>query len=134
MAEPSATPSTESLEKLLSNPELIRTIGSIMGAPSESSPDAPADDGLSRVLSDPELMAKLPKVVEMLKPMLQSTPASTSTPAESIPTAARPSAPPHSCRDDLLLALKPFLSPERAATIDVILRLGRLGSVLQALK
>ncbi len=139
MAEPTTTPMPEGLEKLLANPDLLRTIGTIMGAPTpEKGQGAPDVDGLSRVLSDPEMMAKLPQIMEMLKPMMQSTSTQESVPTaaqESVPAAAHPVvAPPHNCRDDLLLALKPFLSPERASAIDMLLRLGRLGSVLQTLK
>lgn len=135
MAESNTTPSAEGLEKLLANPDLLRSIGSLMGA--ASSAETPPVDGLSRVLSDPTLMAKLPQVIEMIKPVLQNETPTTPPEApsgESVPTIAHPGAPRRNCRDDLLLALKPFLSPERAAAIDTLLRLGQLGSVLQALK
>lgn len=133
MTEPTdnTAPISENLEKLLSDPTLLRTIGSALGADAAPTSDgadntdtSPAADGLSKVLSDPALMAKLPQVIEILKPMLQST-------ASADTTAPKP---PQSPRDDLLLALKPFLSRERAATVDTILRLARLGNVLQSLK
>lgn len=38
------------------------------------------------------------------------------------------------CRDDLLLALKPFLSPERREAVDSILRISRLGQVLRQIR
>ncbi|MBQ9784149.1 MAG: hypothetical protein IJW29_01475 [Clostridia bacterium] len=136
MAEPNATPTPEGLEKLLSNPDLIRTVGALMGGtPTASDAENPAADGLSRVLSDPELLSKLPQVMEMLKPALQGVAQESTPEAESLPVSALPSVkPPHSHRDDLLLALKPFLSPERAQKVDMLLRLERLGSVLQVLK
>lgn len=120
MAEPTAFPTSDGIEKLLSNPDLLRTV--IGGAGAES-------DGLSRVLSDPALMAKLPAVIEMIKPMM-SAEASTNAPT-TLPTQ-KPL--PHNRRDDLLLALKPFLSTDRAAAVDTLLRLAQLGSILQNLK
>lgn len=135
MAESTPTPTPEGLGKLLSNPELIRKIGTIVGAPSDPVQSTPVSDGLSRVLSDPELMAKLPQIMEMLKPTIQSAPSDAAATSEALPVIApNPIAPPHSHRDHLLLALKPFLSPERAATIDMLLRLERLESVLRTLK
>ncbi|MBQ9773808.1 MAG: hypothetical protein IJW30_04005 [Clostridia bacterium] len=142
MDETTATPSplSEALNRLLANPELLRTVGAMLGTPPTPSGDAaastapaetvaasatPATDGLSAVLSDPALMAKLPQMMETLAPMLQLIPAS---------APVHKDGGSHHCRDDLLLALKPFLSHERAAAVDTILRLSRLGSALQTLK
>lgn len=136
------------LGKLLSNPDLLRNISSVFGTsgtqPSQEPPptmqnqttptgEGSVADGISRVLSNPEMMAKLPNVMKMLAPMMQEH---QSTPlAQAAPAAV--SSPPsgeqnrHSCRNDLLLALKPFLSPERCRAIDMLLGLSRLGDVLQ---
>ncbi len=154
------TPSSpNALQGLLSNPALLQTLAGLMknAAPTTESTLKPAEsaselndasttapvnadmgtqefsDGISRVLSDPAMMAKLPQMIELLKPMLVSSgekgeavPASANTQA-ALPKDVR-------CRNDLLLALKPFLSHERAAAVDAILRLSHLGNVLQTLK
>ena len=126
MADTSLTPPSEGLEKLLASPELLRTIASLTGG--SAAPDKTAEDGLARTLADPALMAKLPEVMAMLRPMMQEN---AHPEAASVPSAPKPQG---THRDELLLALKPFLSPERAAAIDLLLKLGRLGSVLNALK
>ena len=78
------------LGKLLSNPDLLRSISSVVGSsgtvgagnpPSmpvtENSSTAPKGDamadGISRVLANPEMMAKLPDVMKMLAPMVQQS-------------------------------------------------------------
>ena len=136
------------LGSLLSNPDLIRNISSVFGksgdgAGESAQPPPPVNvpflgnseavaDGISRVLSNPEMMAKLPDVMKMLAPMMQQTEGKQGS---SQPSAATPT---HSvgqdrrgCRNDLLIALKPFLSPERCRAIDMLLGLSRLGDALQ---
>ena len=155
--EPSTPPSADAgalLGKLLSNPDLIRNISSMIsnsgegaGTAEQQTPQTSSSqafqgnsqamaEGLSRVLSNPEMMAKLPDVMRMLAPMMQQT----SPPSgESVPTSASAIVSTshnghrdrHACRNDLLLALKPFLSPERCRAIDMLLGLSRLGDVLQ---
>ena len=151
--ESSAPPSADVgalLGKLLSNPDLMRNLSSILGKSGEGTevaeqqvPQSPPSqpplenpqamaDGISRVLSNPEMMAKLPDVMKMLAPMMQQTQSSQSA---SVPASATPShgvgKDRHGCRNDLLLALKPFLSPERCRAVDMLLGLSRLGDVLQ---
>ena len=140
------------LGNLLSNPDLIRNLSSMLGksgeGAAEQTPPSTATnlpplenneaiaDGISRVLSNPEMMAKLPDVMKMLAPMLQQTPPAT---GESVPAIAPAIATPsqkgdrdrRGCRNDLLVALKPFLSPERCRAIDMLLGLSRLGDALQ---
>ena len=137
------------LGKLLSNPDLIRNISSVLaatntGEDAQKTPAPPAvpstvdgetvTDGISRVLANPEMMAKLPDVMKMLAPMMQQA---QSVQGESVPASATPSHggggqhDRRGCRNDLLLALKPFLSPERCRAIDMLLGLSRLGDVLQ---
>ena len=141
------------LNTLLSNPDLIRNISSILGtggtgttaeptspSPSPSAPppvnESAVADGISRVLANPEMMAKLPQVMSMLAPMMQQ--AKPTEQESSVPASAALS-PSHggkeydrrNCRNDLLLALKPFLSPERCRAVDMLLGLSRLGDVLQ---
>ena len=141
---PASVDASALLGKLLSNPELVRNLSSVLGASSasggEPKPSAPANggsenamqEGISRVLSNPEMMAKLPDVMKMLAPMVGQAQASQSASAPATAT------PPHgrehdrkNCRNDLLLALKPFLSPERCRAIDMLLGLSRLGDALQ---
>ena len=149
---PTSVDSGALLGKLLSNPDLIRNISSMLqksgegttqeGTMQEGTPpptnlpplgnNEAVVDGISRVLSNPEMMAKLPDVMKMLAPMMQQT---QSSQGASVPASATPShGGEHDrkgCRNDLLLALKPFLSPERCRAIDMLLGLSRLGDVLQ---
>lgn len=143
---PTSTDSGALLGTLLSNPDLIRNISSMLGGtntgtteqavptPSSTPPlnNETVADGISRVLSNPEMMAKLPDVMKMLAPMMQQT---QSAQGASVPASATPSHggghDRRGCRNDLLLALKPFLSPERCRAIDMLLGLSRLGDVLQ---
>ena len=129
------------LGNLLNNPALLTEIGSMLSAPTETTTSAtPPPDGLSKVLSDPALMAKLPQVMAMLQPMLagNGTRPQACEEDKAVPTCeATPaiSQPPHrNCRDDLLLALKPFLSPARCEAVDTIIRLSKLGAVLKHLQ
>ena len=139
-AHSDASPLSDTLSTLLSNPEMMEKIRSIAGqlssqpaAPVTENPPAlsanalPAD-GLASVLSDPDLMAKLPQMMAVLRPMLSANVGS----GKSLD-------PPHprsteDCRNDLLLALKPFLSPERCNAIDTMLRIAKLGTVIRQIK
>ncbi len=134
------------LGALLSNPDLLRRVGSILGnaaknnekatdgvqkeaeltasVPTVSSGGLPTADGLAAVLSNPEMMEKLPSVIATLAPMLGSIQ----------PQKPHEVSSPSGCRDQLLLALKPFLSPSRRDAVDQILRLARLGTVFGQLK
>lgn len=135
------------LGKLLSNPDLIRSISSMLATTGtaegeQKTPPPPAvpstvdgeaiTDGISRVLSNPEMMAKLPDVMKMLAPMMQQTsPASQDAVSASVTSPHGGDRDRRGCRNDLLLALKPFLSPERCRAIDMLLGLSRLGDALQ---
>ncbi len=147
-AQSSTTAPTKLLESLLANPELLRNIGGMLGAnaePQKTTPSAPNmqeddnrekalfdSDAISKVLASPELMAKLPAMMEMLKPMLS---ASSNSETKSSQTPPPPSPKGKElCRDELLLALKPFLSPERCEAVDSIIRISKLGNVLKQLK
>ena len=129
---------TDALSSILSNPEAMAKIRAMAAqfasnqtpsAPeipiSSPSVNAPPVDGLAAVLSNPELMAKLPQMMSMLAPMRSSTQA----PAHN---NAPKSAEDH--RNDLLLALRPFLSPERCQAIDAMLRIAKLGAILRQIK
>lgn len=137
------TPSPDAsalLGKLMSDPDLLRNLSATLGTSGAAGPatSAPANasgesaaEGISRVLANPEMMAKLPDVMKMLAPMVQG--AQTAGGA-SLPPGAEPNTKERDrrgCRNDLLLALKPFLSPERCRAIDMLLGLSRLGDALQ---
>ena len=132
------TSRADALSAILSNPEAMAKIRAMAEqlssaqAPHATEPPvsptplggAPVD-GLASVLSNPELMAKLPQMMSMLAPMLSTAQASPQSPA---PKSAE------DCRNDLLLALRPFLSPERCQAIDAMLRIAKLGTILRQIK
>ena len=142
---PASPDASALLGKLLSNPELVRNLSSVLGASGavgvEQKPSITANsggentvqEGISRVLSNPEMMAKLPDVMKMLAPMMQQvqSPGGESLPASAAPAHEGGGYDRRGCRNDLLLALKPFLSPERCRAIDMLLGLSRLGDALQ---
>lgn len=149
----SATPQTSQipqlLNTLLANPELMGNIKKMLtsepaGEKSASPPDTQdtvpvsnsvGSDGLASLLSDPAVMAKLPGIIAAVKPLLADLPTA-QEPAHPVSsqmnTASSKSLPV--CRDNLLLALKPFLSPARCEAIDSMIRIAKLGELLGQLK
>lgn len=161
---PSGNRPPDALMGLLSDPEALRRMASVLGAvlsappqegneslraaqadapsarqeeQSEKPPtDAPASaspmpptgamDGLSAILSNPAMLEQLPRILSVMKPMLTAAP----TPKPSAPAPTRP----EDCRNNLLQALKPFLSPARCDAIDSIIRISHLGNVFSQLK
>lgn len=137
------------LGALLSNPDLIRNVSALLansgaGAaeqmpPASSQPSLPANgdaaaEGISRVLSNPEMMAKLPDLMKMLAPMVQQATGEKKGEGLSLsPAAGEEMGDRRCCRNDLLLALKPFLSPARCRAVDTLIGLSRLGDALQKL-
>ena len=135
------------LGSLLSNPDLMRNISSMLGKSEDGATEKavaqPANatpignsgamtEGISRVLSNPEMMAKLPDVMKMIAPMMQQTqPVRVESSSPSAAASQSEVKDRRGCRNDLLIALKPFLSPERCRAIDMLLGLSRLGDVLQ---
>lgn len=135
------------LGSLLSNPDLMRNISSMLGKsedgatekavaqPANATPIGNSDvmaEGISRVLSNPEMMAKLPDVMKMIAPMMQQTqPVRVESSSPSAAASQSEVKDRRGCRNDLLIALKPFLSPERCRAIDMLLGLSRLGDALQ---
>lgn len=138
---PKSTDPSALLGSLLSNPSLLHNISAMLGggnvvaeektefaSPAQSSNNESVAEGISRVLSNPEMMAKLPDVMKMLAPMVSQP---QSQPSQEIQTEKKTERDRKSCRNDLLVALKPFLSPERCRAIDMLLGLSRLGDALQ---
>jgi hypothetical protein len=145
--------STSPLELLLSDPDRIRQIGAMVnsmmsGTPrsAESTPsvekndfpDAPLSsstpqtggmDGLASLLSNPALLQSLPQILATVKPMMEKISQSKSDAPQKPHTPS-----PEECRNNLLLALKPFLSKERKQAVDSIIGLTRLTAVFQQLK
>lgn len=136
----------DAVKTLLSNPALLKGLGAALGAMQTDAPKAEnaektgavetsssplPPDGLSALLSNPQAMEKLPQVIAAIRPLME-----TSAPQEksaAVP-AASVSNDSAACRDRLLLALKPFLSPGRCETVDAILQISRLGSVFKQIK
>lgn len=142
-------PNVNLLSTLLSNPDLIRRVGAMLGAaqgigtstepdtkatdssPTEAPQAAPTSaggtpDGLSTLLSDPAMLEKLPQIIAVMKPLMGAMP-SPQPPKEEKTTS------PELCRDNLLCALKPFLSPSRCEAVDTIMRISKLGTVFKQL-
>jgi hypothetical protein len=137
------TGDTDLLSTLLSDPERIKRIQGILASALSAEEETPspskneisserptAEDGLMKLLGDPALLAGLPQILATVKPLLSSL---------SLPSAP----PPHKedtqtsmpvCRENLLIALRPFLSPKRCEAVDSMLRIAKLGEILGKLK
>ena len=83
-------------------------------------------DGLGGLLSNPAMLEQLPQILAVMKPLMTAMP----TPKPPLGTPRKR----EDCRNDLLLALKPFLSAERCNAIDSIIRISHLGNVFSQLK
>ena len=135
--------STPSPDAILSDPATIARIASMLGALQPTAPPSKdtavatphaegvppvAGDGLAALLSNPAMPEMLPRLISMMKPLLAANP------SPAVPTVA-PQAPSHaSNRDNLLLAIKPFLSQNRREAVDTLLRLEKLGEVFNHIK
>ena len=158
--EPTSTASTSDLlTGLLSDPQALNRISAMIRAateavtgdptsaeassaprsdlPPQNTDSAPvvssaaptaSTDGLAAILSDPAMLEKLPQMIAVMKPLLGSLTAP--QPKQEKDTDQSPTA----CRNNLLLALKPFLSPHRRDAIDTMLRISHLGNVFSQLK
>lgn len=113
-------------------------------------------DGIGKVLSDPQMMAKLPDMIEMLRPMMGSMASGGSplgdavaagvsqereeekkekggTQALSVPASGshKGGRGAHERRIALLCALRPYLNPRRQEAIDYILRMDKMGKLFR---
>lgn len=138
------------LNEVLSNPALLQSIAAVIGGTggSATTPDAcpgttatpmqgeSPEEGIAQVLSNPALMQKLPEVMATIAPLLAGHEGESTSKKSDVPAMAnmREGHKRRSQRDDLLLALKPFLSPARCEAIDALIRISRLGNALQNLK
>lgn len=128
----------DAVKTLLSNPALLKGLGAAFGAMQSETPKAegaitptavPSVDGLSALLSNPQAMERLPQVIAAIRPLMM---ASSAEKQETEHSSAHTDAV--GCRDRLLLALKPFLSPRRCEAVDTILQISRLGAVFKEIK
>lgn len=133
----------DAVKTLLSNPALLKGLGAALGAMQSQAPKSedaavpaaaptatPSLDGLSALLSNPAAMEKLPQVIAAIRPLMAE--AATAPKEETLAASAHADA--FGCRDRLLLALKPFLSPSRCEAVDAILQISRLGAVFKEIK
>ncbi len=145
MQNPTGSGIEGTLGAILSDPALMERISGVIkgeatpneadGAGGENRVGAPVAgaDGISSVLSDPAMMQKLPQVMAMLAPLMNGS--KTAQGSERAEGSGTGNVRDKKCqRDDLLLALKPFLSPARCEAIDMLLRISRLGNALQNFK
>ncbi len=114
----------ELLSSLLGNPAVAERLRE-MAASLSSGEDSGGTiaPGIASLLGNPALMEKLPHMLSAVKPMLSAS--SDSPPRE---------ASPEQRREALLLALKPFLSPERQRAVDTLLQVSHMGLLLKNLK
>ena len=128
---------SEILTAITDNRELMEKISQIAGPPST----APSTDtsstagGIDAVLSDPALMAKLPAVIEALRPMFSDPHPQASKKEEQATTDNKTGGyGAASKRTALLCALKPYLSPKRCEAIDYIDRMSKMGDLIKNIK
>lgn len=118
---PTNTPGNlqDALGALLADPSLMERISQLAGnlQTGDKSTASTAPPTL-----DPSMLSKLPEVVQTLAPLLSQLPRdSSATPKKQTPAEQRSA---------LLLALKPFLSPERQSAADSLLRISQLSDAL----
>ena len=138
---------SELINKFTSDPAAAKAAAELAGkllqgaestAPTEKKPEASAapqgGDMLSSVLSDPAFLEKMPQMLSAIAPMLQNSGAQpqSALPATLPSAAVNPSE--QAKRNALLLALKPYLSHERAEAVDHIIRLTGLIELFSLLK
>jgi hypothetical protein len=93
-------------------------------------PAATMGDGIATLLQNPAVLERLPQMMAVLKPLMDS---GTAKPQAAETAVSATPSPMHN-REHLLLSLKPFLSKERCDAVDAILRISQLGDVLGKLK
>lgn len=130
---------------LSANPQLLQLLGGLLGSASAAqekgnvpgdAPQAPNADGLSALLSNPAVLEKLPQMMSVLGPMVQNAMQNATAPTSAQASPPLPPTPPSPSanRDQLLLSLKPFLSPRRCEAVDTMLRIAKLGTLFQQMK
>lgn len=120
-SENAPTPDSPTEKQPLPNADAL---GSILSAikPSENpnTSHSGAADILSGLMSNPEILAKLPAMIETVKPLLQNL---SPPPKEAVKEEQPHKNNEHDRRAALLLALKPYLSKQRCDAIDYIVKI-----------
>lgn len=121
----------EILSTLMANEALMSQIQGIVGESVATSAEKDGSEESKTATErppsiDPKVMEKLPEVVAVLRPFLE-----TSSSKDDQRKEETKGADP---RTALLCALKPYLSPRRCEVIDYITRISRLGDVMKHLK
>ena len=116
---------------------LADLIRKVTATPPKDEPASPAPDLLSALSSNPELLSKLPALLSAAKPVMELF-SGAGVGKEQVPTQVAPIKKEISKGDGdrraaLLCAMKPYLSRERQATIDYVIKLSKLGDVLKSL-
>ena len=122
------------LDKVLSNPEILTTVASALSGVSSNGgaeasnkdtekPSAEQSVAAPAPLDTDAMMQKLPQMMKMLSPMLSGSGAKNHSPAHD----------PSDKRTCLLLAIKPYLSPERCEAIDYIIKFSKLSEILKTI-
>lgn len=124
-------------------------LGALLGGLLGGGASGGLGEGIGAVLRDPEAMAKLPAMIEMLRPMMGGVSSDAGAGGEAVPAslppqgevAPRKETPPppsgkkggdsHERRIALLCALRPYLNPRRQEAIDYILRMDRMGKLFR---
>ena len=106
---------------------LDAVISAIKSGGSEPAQKPGGADILPGLLSNPEILAKLPSMIETVKPLLANLTPTEKTSAEE----QKPKKNDHGKRTALLLALKPYLSKERSDAVDYIVKISELTELLR---
>lgn len=122
---PQAPPSSDALGRLLGDPELGERIGRILSSVTAQNAEQPSPTTESASTPSPALAGMLPALLSSLGGASGALPAAGG--------AGGRKGPPDE-REALLAALRPFLSPARRDAVDTVLRLLKLGNLLQGLQ
>ena len=112
--------------------DLIRRV---TATPQKDEPAPPAGDLLSALSSNPELLSKLPVLLSAAKPVMELFSGASGAGKEqsAAPMGKESEKSDSDRRAALLCAMKPYLSRERQATVDYVIKLSRLGDILKSL-
>ena len=122
--------------------DLSGLLGSLLGGGENAAGDGVSADamreGIGAVLNDPQMMAKLPEMMEMLRPMLGGgtngggmRPSRADVQTEK-PKPAGKGGGCHDRRVALLRALRPYWTGRRQEAIDYILRMDQMGKLFRS--
>ena len=119
---------SDSVGKLLEHPELLSMVASVLGKPSPVSASQ-AQAGTADISDDAEAV---------VASNTESTPSVGDVPdvmASVMPLLSRVMSGKGNCRhEQLLCALKPYLSPSRCQAIDYVIKISQMSSLVKGLK